>query len=84
MFLVNWKDTKMKIYFTAEEMHTPEYEEYVRWMSNVWRLNDERNQSTMITPFGIPYTEYCRQIRNMGRIPLSYESLFDADWGDEE
>lgn len=34
----------MKVYFTAEEMHTPEYEEYVRWMSNVWRLNDERNK----------------------------------------
>jgi hypothetical protein len=34
----------MKVYFTAEEMHTPEYKEYVRWMSNVWRLNDERNK----------------------------------------
>jgi hypothetical protein len=45
MFLVTWKDTKMKIYFTAEEMHTPEYAEYVKWMSEVWRLNDERNKS---------------------------------------
>lgn len=34
----------MKMYFTAEEMHTPEYREYVQWMSNVWRLNDERNK----------------------------------------
>ncbi len=34
----------MKIYFTAEEMHTPEYAEYVKWMSNVWKLNDERNK----------------------------------------
>jgi hypothetical protein len=44
MFLVNWKGFNMKVYFTAEEMHTPEYEEYVRWVSNVWRLNDERNK----------------------------------------
>jgi hypothetical protein len=32
----------MKVYFTAEELHTPEYKEYVQWMSNVWKLNDER------------------------------------------
>jgi len=42
---VNWKDFKMKVYFTAEEMHTPEYAEYVKWVSEVWRLNDERNKS---------------------------------------
>jgi hypothetical protein len=35
----------MKIYFTAEQLHTPEYKEYVKWMSEVWRLNDERNKS---------------------------------------
>jgi hypothetical protein len=35
----------MKMYFTAEEMHTQEYAEYVKWMSEVWRLNDERNKS---------------------------------------
>lgn len=34
----------MKVYFTAEELHTPEYKEYVQWMSNVWKLNDERNK----------------------------------------
>ncbi len=33
----------MKMYFTADELHTPEYKEYVKWMSNVWKLNDERN-----------------------------------------
>lgn len=34
----------MKTYFTAEEMHTDEYREYVKWVSECWRLNDERNQ----------------------------------------
>lgn len=34
----------MKTIFTAEEMHTPEYGEYVKWMSNVWKMNDERNK----------------------------------------
>lgn len=34
----------MKVYFTAEEMHTPEYREYVKWVSECWRLNDERNK----------------------------------------
>lgn len=34
----------MKMYFTAEELHTSEYKEYVVWMSNVWKLNDERNK----------------------------------------
>jgi phage pi2 protein 07 len=33
----------MKMYFTADEMHTPEYKEYVKWMANVWKLNDARN-----------------------------------------
>jgi hypothetical protein len=44
MFLGFGKGTKMKVYFTAEEMHTPEYAEYVKWVSNVWRMNDERNK----------------------------------------
>jgi hypothetical protein len=34
----------MKVYFTSEEMHTPEYKEYVKWVSDVWRMNDERNK----------------------------------------
>lgn len=34
----------MKVYFTPEEMHTPEYREYVEWVGKVWRLNDERNK----------------------------------------
>jgi hypothetical protein len=34
----------MKVYFTAQEMRTPEYTEYVKWMSDVWRMNDERNK----------------------------------------
>jgi hypothetical protein len=52
MFLKFGKGTKMKVpaktYFaTPEEMHTPEYTEYVKWMSEVWRLNDERNKQAM-------------------------------------
>lgn len=35
----------MKMYFTAEEMHTDEYREYVQWVSECWRLNDERNRA---------------------------------------
>ena len=34
----------MKVQFTADELHTPEYAEYVKWMANVWRLNAERNE----------------------------------------
>lgn len=34
----------MKVYFTADELHTPEYAEYVRHTSEVWRLNDVRNK----------------------------------------
>ena len=34
----------MKTYFTPDELHTPEYAEYVKWMANVWRLNAERNE----------------------------------------
>jgi hypothetical protein len=44
MFLKFGKGTKMKVYFTAEEMHTQEHVEYVKWMSEVWRLNAERNK----------------------------------------
>jgi hypothetical protein len=34
----------MKVYFTDGELHTPEYKEYVKWVSECWRLNDERNK----------------------------------------
>ena len=34
----------MKVYFTADELHTPEYKEYVKWVSECWRMNDERNK----------------------------------------
>jgi hypothetical protein len=34
----------MKMYYTAEEMHTPEYAEFVQWMASVWKANDERNK----------------------------------------
>lgn len=34
----------MKVYFTAEEMHSPEYAEYVKWVGECWRLNDQRNK----------------------------------------
>lgn len=34
----------MKVYFTADELHTPEYKEYVKWVGDVWRMNDERNK----------------------------------------
>ena len=35
-----------KTYFaTPEEMKTPEYTEYVKWVSEVWRLNSERNKT---------------------------------------
>ena len=34
----------MKVNFTAEELHTSEYREYVKWVSECWRLNDERNK----------------------------------------
>lgn len=34
----------MKMYFTAEELHTPEYREYVLWVASVWKLNAERNR----------------------------------------
>jgi hypothetical protein len=34
----------MKVYFTAEEMHTSEYRDYVKWVSEVCKLNDERNK----------------------------------------
>lgn len=34
----------MKMYFTADELHTPEYKEYVKWVGDVWRMNDERNK----------------------------------------
>ncbi len=34
----------MKVHFTAEELHTQEYKEYVRWVGECWRLNDERTK----------------------------------------
>lgn len=33
----------MKIQFTPEELHTPEYKEYVKWIGDCWRMNAERN-----------------------------------------
>lgn len=41
--LVIWKGTKMKVQFTPDELHTPEYKEYVKWVGDCWRMNDERN-----------------------------------------
>jgi len=38
------KDTSMKVYFATEELHTHEYKEYVKWVADVWRLNDEHNK----------------------------------------
>lgn len=34
----------MKVQFTVDELHTPEYKEYVKWISECWRMNDERNK----------------------------------------
>lgn len=34
----------MKVYFTADELHTPEYKEYVKWVGECWSMNDERNK----------------------------------------
>lgn len=34
----------MKVHFTADELHTPEYKEYVKWVAECWRMNDERNK----------------------------------------
>jgi hypothetical protein len=34
-----------KMHFsTPEELHTSEYNEYVKWMANIWLLNDRRNK----------------------------------------
>jgi hypothetical protein len=33
----------MKVQFTPDELHTPEYKEYVKWVGDCWRMNDERN-----------------------------------------
>lgn len=34
-----------KTYFAMpEELHTPEYREYVQWTASVWKANDERNR----------------------------------------
>lgn len=34
-----------KIYFaTPEELKTPEYIEYVKWMAEVWKANSEKNK----------------------------------------
>lgn len=39
-----------KTYFaTAEELHTPEYRECVLWEASVWKANDERNRSCLVT-----------------------------------
>jgi hypothetical protein len=34
----------MRIYFTADELHTDEYRAYIQWVADCWRLNDERNK----------------------------------------
>ena len=34
----------MKVYFTADELHTTEYKEYVKWVAECWRMNDKRNK----------------------------------------
>lgn len=34
----------MKVQFTSDELHTPEYREYVKWVAECWRMNDERNK----------------------------------------
>jgi hypothetical protein len=34
----------MKVYFTADELHTAEYKEYVKWVGECWRLNNDRNK----------------------------------------
>lgn len=36
----------MKVYFTAEEMHSAEYAKYVKWVGECWRLNSERIKQT--------------------------------------
>jgi hypothetical protein len=34
-----------KIYFaTPEELKTPEYVEYVKWLASVWKENSKRNE----------------------------------------
>jgi hypothetical protein len=39
-----------KTYFaTPEELHTPEYCEYVQWEASVWKANDNRNRSCLVT-----------------------------------
>jgi hypothetical protein len=39
-----------KTYFAMpEELHTPEYREYVKWVASVWKANDERNRSYLVT-----------------------------------
>lgn len=43
----------MKVYFTSEQMHTPEYAEYVAWVGKCWRLNDERNKRAESEKFSI-------------------------------
>lgn len=44
LFHKKLKDTDMKVCFTADELHTPEYKEYIKWVGECWRLNDERNK----------------------------------------
>ena len=70
-------DTNMRIYFTTEEMHTPEYAGYVKWMSNIWRINDERNKRTQMLPNGQSYHEYCAELRARGRIPLPFAACWE-------
>ena len=74
-----------KIYDTSSK-------EYVEWMSNVWRLNDLRNKElekekldNRIIPDGkTTYAEYKLYIEKIGRIPLSYDVLWDVYLDSEE
>jgi len=65
-------------------MMSPEDIELSKFMANVWRKNDERNKKidqenkNKILPDGKTYFEYLTHIRSIGRIPLSYEELYDV------
>lgn len=54
------------------------------YVAKVWKMNDKRNKSSMITPYGISYQEYCTTIRSTGREPLPFDALWEGDFEDEE
>lgn len=48
------------------------------YIARVWKMNDERNRNSMLLPDGkTTYSEYCEERRKQGRVPLSYDSLFE-------